>query len=151
LKLSFTDTEAQVSRDLPPAAWLDGKRVEEANALDALSPNENPVSLQSFGRQSTKLLALAPRSGFVQVTLLSDGRVVLSEELPSNARPPSDKSWAPVEFIATVERAGLVGPLVVTEGSRVEETDAHFRNFLARNFRIGDRLPPAFYRITVSP
>jgi hypothetical protein len=151
LKLTFTDTEAQVSRDLPPVALLDGRRVEEARPIDALSLMENPLSLLSFGRGNSKVVPVGSRSAFLQVTALKDGTSVLDEKLPPNARPPGDKGWAPVEFIATVDAAGLVGPLVVTEGSRVEETDAHFRNYLARTFRIGDRLPPGFYRVTVSP
>lgn len=151
LKLSLTDTEAQVSRVLPPIALLNGERMEEAKPIDALSPKENALSLESFGRRGTKLTPLAARSAFLQVTALEDGKIVLSQELPRNAAPPGDKAWAPIEIVATVDPAGLVGALVVTEGSRVEETDAHFKNFLAHNFLIGDRLAPGFYRITVSP
>ena len=151
LKLTFTDAEAQVSRDLPPVALLDGKRVEEAKPIDVLSSTENPLTLQGFGRREAKVIPVESRSAYLQVTALKDGKSVLDEKLPPNARPPGDKAWAPVEFVATVDAAGLVGPLVVTEGSRVEEADSHFKNYLARSFRIGDRLPPGFYRITVSP
>lgn len=150
-KLTFTDTEAQVSRDLPPVALLGGKPVEEAKPTEALSPSENPLSLQGFGRTEAKVTAVPLRSAYLQVTAHKDGKSVLDEELPANARPPGNKAWAPIEFIATVDAAGLVGPLVETEGSRVEETNSHFKNYLARSFRIGDRLEPGFYRITVSP
>jgi hypothetical protein len=59
--------------------------------------------------------------------------------------------WAPLEFLATVEAAGLVAPLTLTGRSGVDEVDAFFRNYLVRTFRLGERLPPGFYRITVSP
>lgn len=151
LKLTFTDTEAQVSRDLPPVALVGGISVEKARPTEALSPSENPLSLQGFGRTEVKVTPVPLRSAYLQVTALKDGKTVLDEELPANARPPGDKAWAPVEFMATVDAAGLVGSLEVTEGSKVEETDSHFKNYLARSFRIGARLEPGFYRITVSP
>jgi hypothetical protein len=151
LKLTFTDTEAQVSGDLPPVALLGGIPVEKARATDALSPSENPLVLEGFGRSEAKATPVALRSAYLQVTSLADGKKVLDEELPSDARPPGDKAWAPVEFFATLDAAGLVGTLEVTEGSRVEEVDSHFRNYLVRTFRIGSRLEAGFYRITVSP
>ena len=47
--------------------------------------------------------------------------------------------------------AGLAGPLVVTESSRVEEVDAHFRRQLRQVFRLGERLAPGVYRVVVGP
>ena len=58
---------------------------------------------------------------------------------------------ANLDLEAVVDAAGLVAPLVVTASSRVEEVDAHYRNYLSRNFRIGGQLSPGFYRITVAP
>ncbi len=151
LKLTFTDTEAQVSRDLPPVALLGGVPVEKAQLTEALSPSENPLSLEGFGRNEAKVAAVASRSAYLQVTSLKDGKKLLDEVLPPEARPAGDKAWAPVEFLATVDAAGLVGSLEVTEGSRVEETDSHFKNYLVRSFRIGSRLEAGFYRIIVAP
>jgi hypothetical protein len=56
-----------------------------------------------------------------------------------------------MELFAAVDAAGLAAPLLVTEGSRVDEVDAHFRKMLAQTYRIGERLPPGFYRIVVGP
>jgi hypothetical protein len=47
--------------------------------------------------------------------------------------------------------AGLAGPLVVTESSRVEEVDVHFRRQLRQVFRLGERLAPGVYRVVVGP
>jgi hypothetical protein len=151
LKLMFTNGETQLSKDLPPVVTLGARPVVEASPADALSPMEAGLSLQSFGRGPVEIKACDRRGGFVEVTALKDGNRVFEWELPVEARPPADKSWAPVEFIAVVDSGGLVSPLVVTTGSRVEEVDSHFRIYLARNFRIGDRLSPGFYRITVAP
>ena len=61
---------------------------------------------------------------------------------------------APVRTGALV--AGTVGALVFTwmqlvHGSGRGEVDAYFRTFLVRNFRLGARLPPGFFRICVGP
>lgn len=151
LKMTFTDAEAQISKDLPPIVTLAGVQVEKATAADALSPSETQIAVTGFGRKPVDLTAFAPRAGFLQVARMNDGIRVLSEPLPIAARPPNDKPWAPLELIAAVDAAGLVSPLVVTDGSRVDEVDSHFRNYLAEDFRIGSRLPPGFYRITVAP
>jgi hypothetical protein len=151
LKMTFTEAEAQISKDLPPTVTLGGGPVEKATPADALSPTETQFAVTGFGRKPVDLTVVAPRAGFLQVARMNDGTRILSEPLPLAARPPSDMPWAPLELIAAVDAAGLVSPLVVTEGSRVDEVDAHFRNYLAEDFRIGSRLPPGFYRITVAP
>jgi hypothetical protein len=76
---------------------------------------------------------------------------VLAETLPAEVAPPTTKAWQPMEFLAAVDPAGLVGPLVITEDSRVEEVNTYFRKYLAQTYRIGERLPPGFYRIIVGP
>lgn len=151
IKLLFTASEAQMSKGLPPVAKLDGRRVENAIAVDALSPQETPLTVQGFGRNNAAIAPFLPRAGYVEVTAMESGIRVLGQELPSEARSPTEKSWSPVEFIAVVDAAGLVSPLVVTDGSRVDEVDLHFRNYLTKNFRIGQQLAPGFYRITVAP
>lgn len=150
LKLKFAEAEAQVSENLPKAT-IAGSPAEKASMLDALSPLENPLSLQGFGRREAKIQPVKERAGYMEVTALRDGKTLVGEELPAEARPAAGKSWSPVEFIATVDTAGLVGTLVVVEGSRLDDVDSHFKNYLARTVAIWDRLPPGFYRITVAP
>jgi hypothetical protein len=150
-KLTFTEAEAQVSRNLPPVVMLNGQPVAKATPADALSPNKSELALQGFGRADPRVAVFSPRGGYVEVTALETGSRVLGETLPVTARPPVDKAWAPVEYIAAVDAAGLVSPLVVTVGSRVDEVDAHFRDYLAQTFRIGERLSSGFYRISVAP
>jgi hypothetical protein len=56
-----------------------------------------------------------------------------------------------MEFMAAVDPAGLVGPLVLTVHSNVAEVDAYFARFLSEELRVGQRLEPGFYRICVGP
>jgi len=151
LKLTFADADVQVVRDLPPIVTLNSKPLEKAAAIDALAPDGGGISLVGFGRNKVTVEPFKARGGWVEITSADDGRTVFSDELPVAARPPGDKAWSPVEFVAFIDAAGLASPLVVTEGSRVDEVDVYFRNFLVRKFKIGERLPPGFYRITVAP
>jgi hypothetical protein len=45
----------------------------------------------------------------------------------------------------------LIAPLTLTTRSGVEEIDNFYRNYLVRTYRVGERLAPGFYRITVAP
>jgi hypothetical protein len=56
-----------------------------------------------------------------------------------------------MEFLAAVDPAGLAAPLTLTTRSGVEDVDTYFQNFLAHTLRVGERLAPGFYRISVGP
>jgi hypothetical protein len=53
--------------------------------------------------------------------------------------------------VAAIDPTGLAAPLTITTRSGVDEVDAYFQNFLARTLRVGERLAPGFYRISVGP
>ncbi len=70
-------------------------------------------------------------------------------------------AWQPLEFMAAVDPAGLVGSLMPTVRS-VTPPDNHFpqldaealqwlEKYLAQKLRVGERLGPGFYRICVGP
>ena len=150
-KWSFGDADLQVGREFPAVATLGGKPVEKAELADALSIESAEAPLQGFGRRGAEISPFVARGGFVEVVAARDGRQVLAETLPIGARPPGGKAWGPIELLATVDAAGLACPLIVTDGSRVEEADLHFRNYLVETFRIGARLAPGYYRVVVAP
>jgi hypothetical protein len=104
-----------------------------------------------FGRTESVLPALSARGGYVEIVSARTGQRVASEALAASARPPGNSPWAPLEFVAAIEPAGLLGSLVLTARSGVEEVDAFFQNYLARTWRLAERLPPDFYRISVGP
>ncbi|MBI4622704.1 MAG: hypothetical protein HY736_05700 [Verrucomicrobia bacterium] len=151
LKLGFAGTDLNLAKDLPPVVTLNGKPPGKAAPVDALTADAPGQMFLGFGRTDEPAVASEPRGGFVEIVATATGRRVLAEALPVTARPATDKPWQPMEFFAAIDAAGLVRPLVVTEGSRVEEVDVYFRNFLVRTFRVGERLPPGFYRIVVGP
>ena len=105
-----------------------------------------------FGRSDTPVAALPARGARVEIVSTGTGRRVSVPALPESDLPPNvGRPWQPMEFIAAVDAAGLVGPLVPTARSGIEEVDVFFQNYLARTLRVGERLAPGFYRIRVGP
>lgn len=147
----FPEGELALNRDLPAAATLNRRPAERATASDVLESGEVGLGMIGFGRNKPTIDALAPRGGFLEVVAVSTGQRVLVESLPPELGPGGGKPWEPMELFAAVDVAGLASPLVVTEGSRVDEVDAHFRRILSQGYRIGERLPPGFYRVVVGP
>jgi hypothetical protein len=123
-----------------------------AGPRDVLA-RDNRDPFFTFGREDVPLPVLAPRAAYVEVRSTGTGELLLEEELTSTAplRIDWDSSLQPPEYMAAVDRAGLIGPPVLTTGSGSDEVDAYFRDYLARNFRVGERMPPGFYRIVIGP
>lgn len=147
----FAFSEMGWSIDLALAVTLNGKPVVAAGPRDILAADNPADDLSGFGRSELKLPTLPARGGLVEIVALGTGRQVLAVELPAQVRPPTDALWAPVEFLAGVDPAGLIAPLRVTTRSGVEEVDGFFRDYLAKTFRLGERLTPGFYRVVVAP
>jgi hypothetical protein len=108
------------------------------------------LPLLGFGRTPERVAPLAGRGGFVEIFDAATGRSVFAETLPE-AAPPADAPWQPMEFLAAVDPAGLVGPLIATVSSGARPVDSYFRRYLAETLRVGARLAPGFYRISVGP
>lgn len=150
-KFSVAEAEVRFERDLPPAGDLAGKPVTLARPLDALPPPASVPGMLGLGRSDALVEPLPARGAYVEVVAIRDGKWVFGETLDVAVKPPSDKPWGPIQFLANVDAAGLVGPLILTERSGAEEVDQHFRNYLAQTYRIGQRLAPGIYRVTVGP
>jgi hypothetical protein len=149
--LGFGDADLRIQTEFPPVVTVGGKPVASATPLDALPADAGVQPLLGMGRGAFAVPEGRPRGGYVEVVAMASGVPVLAVELPREGRPPTTQSWQPLQFLAAVEPGGLAGPLIMMEGSRVEEVNQHFRVYLMRTFRIGERLPPGFYRITVGP
>ena len=151
VKWRFSESELTLARELPPIVALNGKPAAEVKPIDALEVERAGAAALGMGRKPVALPEAAGDGGDLEVVATASGTRVLAERLPADARPAGGKPWEPLELIAMVDAAGLAAPLTVTSSSRVEEIDAHFRNYLARRYRIGERLPPGFYRLVVAP
>ena len=85
----------------------------------------------------------------VEAKSLSNARLALVFDIGISGSPEGE--WGVMEFVARVERAGLVGLPLLTQSSGVRAVDDFTLNYLVKTARIGARLPPGSYRITVGP
>jgi hypothetical protein len=138
-----TFSESQIDLHMPPPVAV------PASPAEAISDDPPGAPFIGFGRVDLKMETLAPRAAYVEIMDAGSGRIVLSERV-MDARPPVS-DWKPMEFMAAVDSAGLVGPPVLTEHSDVADVDAYFGRYLAETLRIGQRLNPGFYRVSVGP
>jgi hypothetical protein len=144
-KYTYTVAEAQI-RFADPV-------IVPARIVDALDYGgvQNPYEV--FGRFSRDEPALPARQAIIEVVQTRTGRIVLSVPVNEPDAPSmlASADWRPLELLASVDVTGLTGAPVLARGSGVEVIDTFFRSYLAKEFRIGDRLPPGFYALRVGP
>lgn len=102
-----------------------------------------------FGHVDFDLGPLAERGGYLEVKELGSGKLVREAELPSGALRLNDH--LPIEILVTVGPAGIVGDPLFAAGSGSETVDAEVLDHLLRTYRLGERLGPGKYRVTVGP
>lgn len=150
------DDEKLKFKDENPALRLPSPVQVPAGPVEAIANPPGPLAL-GIGRVDARLPAAPAHGAYVDLYVAGTGKRVFEDPLvlEPRARPMAANreimDWRPLEFLAAVDPAGLVGPLVLTRSSGVEDVDNHFRNYLARTYNLGDRLPPGFYRIVVAP
>ena len=121
-----------------------------SSPVKALRTDQGRDSMGSFGRRDQARPSLPPRLGYIEVIRADSGQIALQGELPVAAgAPPGD--WTPVELLAAVGPAGLIGYPVLTGSSGSQGVDAWLPSFLASGYRLGERLQPGFYRIRFGP
>lgn len=111
----------------------------------------NPFAV--WGRLARDEQPLPARSALLEVIHAQSGRVVLSTPL-TPANPPDilkTSDWQPLELIATVDAAGMVGAPQLTQGSGIDAVDNFLRGYLSKQFHLGERLPSGFYTLRVGP
>jgi hypothetical protein len=139
--------EDRLGLELEPAA----PPMRAADALRESPLGSNP--LIGFGRADAPVPALGPRLARVSAADVRTGRIVFTESILDAPGAPAElrtRAWEPLEFMAAVDAAGLVRPLVAAARSGTA-ADSFFLGYLSGDFRIGDRLAPGFYRIWVGP
>jgi len=135
----------QLDLRLPPPAAV------PASAAEALVGDPLDAPFVGFGRVEYVVQPVVKRNAYVEILDAGTGRMVYGGAVV-DARPPATAMpWEPMEFLAAVDAAGLVGPLVPTTRSGVDEVDSYFSRYLAETLRVGQRLAPGFYRISVGP
>jgi hypothetical protein len=170
-KLGFADSDLKLGRvetvdrgakaaprALRSSLELPDPVVVPSKAADALDVGLAGSLAVGFGRTDRPLVALPVYGAQVEIVALNPGQIALTpramaevQALAARASPPRGKSWSSVEFVAAVDAAGLVAPAAITRRSGFEDVDSYFQNFLVQTLRVGERLSPGFYRISVGP
>jgi hypothetical protein len=158
-KYAFSVNDLKIN--LPPTTRVPRTAAE---ALVNEAPG-NPI--QGIGRADVRIARLDERWAFLEVVGTSDGRRAFVRSLPPPSLPPGapallrSGAWRPVEFVTAVDPQGLVGRISPVPRSGMEAGDPFLQltgeslglieNYLAETLRLGDRLPPGFYRILIGP
>lgn len=119
------------------------------NSSDTIAVLSGEMPFMGMGQGNAEIGVLEPRGSYISVKSADGQADILSEALP-DAQPP-EGNWRPIELLAAVNTAGLIGSLSFVERSGVEEVDLYFRNYLVGTLHLGERLAPGFYRIVVGP
>ena len=147
-KVTFGRADVQFAF-APAVVVPDAKRPVKATSLTDWS-----MPLQGFGQRDEARPVLAPRGAYVEIVAAADGGSVGLEQALTEAKPPAQQEWQPMEFLAAIEPGGLVGlpSLVVSSGA--EKVDQYFLEYLVNDWRVGERLSKlrtGFYRIKLGP
>jgi hypothetical protein len=134
----------ELKLNLPPPVAV------PSTPVAALLMDKPGSALAGFGRAAAALPVLPSRGAFVEIVTEGTGRAVLRQAL-HDVNPPGGELWQPMQFLVAVDAAGLVGAVSLTQHSGVEGVDDYFQRYLAQTLRVGQRLAPGFYRISVGP
>ena len=130
-------------------------KLSEAQPIDVVgrlaevvrAGNEAPFA--GIGTKENQLVILSKRAGFLEITNLRDGKLILSQALADI--PGVHADFVPLEFLVTVGASGLISEPVLMTGSGREEMELFLLTYLAKSFRVGERLAPGMYRILIGP
>jgi hypothetical protein len=103
-----------------------------------------------MGQSDGRTEPLSERAALVEVRREGDGKQVFTK-IVSGKPAPGSGNWPPMEFIAAIDPAGLVGLPMPVPSSNPADIVARFQIYLAKELRVGQRLEPGFYRIKVGP
>ncbi|HTO03765.1 MAG TPA: hypothetical protein VL069_08685 [Opitutus sp.] len=139
----FTFPETDLKLNFLPAVE------KPAKPADAFAMDRTNRQLLGLGQTDRTVEPLRARGGIIQVLAAIDGQVM--QEWVFERQPPEHGIWQPLEFLVAVDRVGVVRPPVLTESSQVAVVDQFFQDYLVNGLRIGERLGPGFYRVSIGP
>ncbi|HVZ63517.1 MAG TPA: hypothetical protein VG936_02930 [Lacunisphaera sp.] len=161
LRESMRRQPGDVFGSFPPNLEFGGKGVGTYGTEGVAAPEKladvlaqgNDVPFDGMGQVDTKITGLEPRSAFLEVRSLKNGDVAITQTLGNVFIPKSD--FSPVEYLVAVSSAGVIGDpvlLIGAEGEEVDErVDSFFRSYLVKGARLGERLMPGNYRVSIGP
>ncbi|HVU17745.1 MAG TPA: hypothetical protein VHD32_12520 [Candidatus Didemnitutus sp.] len=130
------------------ANYAFGYQSEAASVSDILEQgNEAPFA--GFEQVDGRGPTISQRIAYLSIKSMKTGMEIMGQSLPELKLPTTE--FAPMDFLALVGNSGFVGEPLMTSGSGSEEVDGAVRKYLAQKLRLGDRLPPGQYVVSVGP
>lgn len=123
--------------------------VTEAANLAEIVRSGNEAPFAGMGERERNTVPLVERGGFLEISRLGDGQTVIAQKLEKI--PGIDSDFSPLEFLISVGAAGLNADPVLMSGPGREQIEVFLRTYLAKSFRVGERLAPGRYRILIGP
>ena len=111
------------------------------------SGNEAPFA--GMGEREVSPVVLGERGGFLEISSLREGKTVIAQKLEKI--PGVDSDFSPLEFLVSVGPIGLTTDPILMSGAGREEIEVFLRTYLAKSFRVGERLAPGRYRVLIGP
>jgi len=120
-----------------------------SNAVAEVLAKGNDAPYAGFGKTDLSTPPLPRRRGYLEVKTLSNGVLSLEQALTDIDLPSVD--YAPVDFVVAVASAGLIGDPVMIASSGKDEIDGKLKDYLVNVYRLGERLAPGRYLVSVGP
>ncbi len=121
-----------------------------ADVTEAIDVERGRHAFRHFGRGRREIARFESRFGLIEAVRAGDGTAAFSAELPRPDGAP-EGDWGPVAMVVAVNAAGLVGLPSVIQSSGSAQVDAWLPAYLAGSYRLGQRLEPGIYRISLGP
>jgi len=122
-----------------------------ARAVELVFSDEDGFGLSVIGRAADAPARLPERSARLEVVETALARRVIVRELVPPAVLLGQDNWRPLELVALVDAAGLVGAVTLVQSSGVEAVDEFFRDYVVRELHLGERVGPGVYQILAGP
>jgi len=148
----------QAFNSFDPQMTFSSSRLDPVFTPPAVAPEEPLRALDlggsprfaTIGSLTEEAISLE-REAFVEVRRVGDGGLVHAAPLTGLPASIREVPWAPIRFLIAVNEMGLVGAPMIEVGSGNTEVDDAIQRFLGAEYRLGNRLIPGFYRVTVGP
>jgi len=128
-----------------------------ARASELVFSDEDSFAFSVMGRTAELPAPLPERGARLEVVAISAPtwaaaarRVIVRDLVPPASFSGTD-NWRPIELAAVVDAVGMVGAVTLVQSSGVDAVDEFFRNYVANELRLGERVGPGIYQILAGP
>jgi len=136
--------EERASVDFPPRVALPERQA------DVLAFTPEAIRFLGMGQVDRASADRPARTATIEVSRQGSGEPVLQEAI-TGSLPLVESTWSPMELLVSVDVSGIVIPPFVVKSSTVAAIDSFLREYVVSGARLGEKLPPGTYLVSVGP